>query len=50
MKKQQKVKDAWELYRTAVLASSKEKSQGIEAGRWTNYISLPFWERKRSEN
>jgi len=46
MKKELKVKDAWMLYQTLVLASSKEKSQGIEAGRWTNYIDPVLGEKE----
>ncbi len=32
------VQDAWDAYQIAVLASSKNKSQSVEAGRWNNYV------------
>lgn len=31
--------DAWNLYKMAILASTKEKSQKTEDGRWRNHIA-----------
>ena len=31
--------DAWNLYKMAILASTKEKSQKTENGRWRNHIA-----------
>jgi len=45
MKKQHKVKDAWELYWTAVLALSKKKSRETEEGRWRKYIEPVLGEK-----
>lgn len=37
--------DAWVLYETAVLSSSKMRSQVTEYGRWKNYIAPVFAEK-----
>ena len=46
MSEELKLNDAWNLYKTIVLASSSNKSQIIEIGRWKNYIAPLIGERK----
>ena len=42
---QKNVQDAWDLYQIAVLASSKNKSQSVESGRWNNYVKPSLGEK-----
>ncbi|HBT97741.1 MAG TPA: hypothetical protein DEB25_09000 [Desulfobulbaceae bacterium] len=45
MEKPKGLADAWALYETAVLSSSKMKSQVTESGRWKNYIAPALGEK-----
>jgi integrase len=49
MEKSLELAGAWEMYRTAVLSSSKMRSQITESGRWKNYIN-PELGRRSIEN
>ena len=40
------VQDAWDFYRTTVLALTKKRSQVTEEGRWNNYIAPLFAEKR----